>query len=159
MNWQDVLDDFINNPIAMTFFVIIVIGVIIGIKKGWFKYKGNGFIIGSDEEERKIIRNQIEYAETACHALTKSLPSDLNLDYYRTKYVIEKVYDELVKIISFNHITLEEEYIALKQDVIYNVVLSRTEKDYFKSEEFRTFLNDWTKNIIKRLYKIIKIHK
>lgn len=159
MSWSDVVDSFIKSPVAMSLFLVLVAMVIVGVKKGWFKFKGKGLVIGTDEEERKIIRNQIEYADVACHALIKQLPSDLDLDPYRTKYVIEKVYDEIVKIISFNHITVEDEYIALKQDVIYNVVLSETEKDYFRSEEFKNFLADWTKNILKRLYKIRKIHK
>lgn len=96
-------------------------------KKGLISFKGHGFKIGhSDEEERTIIRTQVQWCEADCkdmlRELTKSLPEGTNMNEYKARYTIEKVLDCLVQIVIFNHITLEPAYIKLKQDLIWSVV-------------------------------------
>lgn len=147
---------FIPTIIFLTLFIVILV---VGVKQGWFKFKGKGITIGDDERERTIIRQQIEYSEVVCNALINTFPKDLNLDYYRTKYIIEKVFDELVKTISFNHISNDEAYVSVKQEVIYNVVLSRTEKDYFRTPEFKEFAFKWVKDVIRKLVSIREMNK
>lgn len=93
-------------------------------KKGIVSFKGKGLKVGhSDEEERTIIRTQIQWCEADCkdmlRELTKSLPE---MNEYKAKYTIERVLDCLVQIVIFNHITLETQYIKLKQDLVWSVV-------------------------------------
>ena len=162
MTGWDVLNNIVTSKafIPSIIFVIgLVVVAIVGVKQGWFKFKGKGITIGEDENERRIIRQQIEYSEVVCNALINTFPKDLNLDYYRTKYIIEKIFDELVKTISFNHISNEEAYVSVKQEVIYNVVLSRTEKDYFKTPEFKEFAFKWVKDVIRKLVSIRELNK
>lgn len=163
MTGWDVLNSIVTSKafIPSIIFVIgLVVVAIVGVKQGWFKFKGKGITIGEDENERRIIRQQIEYSEAACNALIRTLPiKEQNLDIYRTKYIIEKVFDELVKTISFNHISNDESYISVKQEVIYNLVLSRTEKDFFKTEDFKEYVFKWVKDIIKMLVSIREMNK
>ena len=163
MSWAEVVNNIITSRAfipSLIFLAGIIIVVIVGVKKGWFTFKGKGFTIGADENERRIIRQQIEYSEAACNALIGTLPiKEQNLDIYRTKYIIEKVFDELVKTISFNHISNDEAYVSVKQEVIYNLVLSRTEKDFFKTEEFKEFAFKWVKDVIKKLVSIREMNK
>ena len=96
-------------------------------KKGLISFKGHGLSVGtSNEEELAIVRTQIQWCEADCNnmlrELTKNLPEGTSMNEYKAKYTIEKVLDELVKIVIFNHITLEPTYIKLKQDLIWSVV-------------------------------------
>ena len=96
-------------------------------KKGLISFKGHGLNVGtSNEEELAIVRTQIQWCEADCNnmlrELTKNLPKGTSMNEYKAKYTIEKVLDELVKIVIFNHITLEPTYIKLKQDLIWSVV-------------------------------------
>ena len=96
-------------------------------KKGLISFKGHGLNVGtSNEEELAIVRTQIQWCEADCNnmlrELTKNLPEGTSMNEYKAKYTIEKVLDELVKIVIFNHITLEPTYIKLKQDLIWSVV-------------------------------------
>ena len=162
MSWAEVVNNLLTSKAfipSLLFVVGLVVVSIVGIRQGWFKFKGKGITIGADERERTIIRQQIEYSEVVCNALINTFPKDLNLDYYRTKYIIEKVFDELVKTISFNHISNDEAYVSVKQEVIYNVVLSRTEKDYFKTPEFKELAFKWVKDVIKKLVSIREMNK
>ena len=96
-------------------------------KKGLISFKGHGLNVGtSNEEELAIVRTQIQWCEADCNnmlrELTKNLPEGTSMNENKAKYTIEMVLDELVKIVIFNHITLEPTYIKLKQDLIWSVV-------------------------------------
>lgn len=163
MTWAEMANNLILSKgfiPTLIFVLVLVVFAIIGIKQGWFRFRGKGITIGDDERERTIIRQQIEYSESACNALIRTLPiKEQDLDIYRTKYIIEKVFDELVKTISFNHISNDESYVSVKQEVIYNMVLSSTEKDFFKTDDFKNYVFKWVKDIIKRLVNIREINK
>lgn len=107
--------------------LIILFAVL--VKKGLISFKGHGLNVGtSNEEELAIVRTQIQWCEADCNnmlrELTRNLPEGTSMNEYKAKYTIEKVLDELVKIVIFNHITLEPTYIKLKQDLIWSVVSS-----------------------------------
>lgn len=109
--------------------VALVILFAVLVKKGLLSFKGHGLKVGvSNEEELAIVRTQIQWAEADCNnmlrELTKKLPEGTEMNEYKAKYTIEKVLDELVKIIIFNHISLEPTYVKLKQDLIWSVVSS-----------------------------------
>lgn len=105
----------------------LVILLAILAKKGLISFKGHGLKVGvTNEEELAIVRTQIQWCEADCNTmlreLTNNLPEGTDMNEYKAKYTIEKVLDELVKIVIFNHITLEPTYIKLKQDLIWAVV-------------------------------------
>ena len=160
MNGWDVLNNLLTSKAfipTLLFITGAIIVLIIGINKGWFKYKGKGLTIGEDETERRIIRQQMEYLHTKCDSLVAYLPDDL--DPYRVKYVIARFEDFYQQIIIYNHIKTDSEYIRLKQEMALALVLKRTENEYFRSEEFKKWFNDLNEEIIKRLVYIRETYK
>lgn len=124
-------------------------------KKGIVSFKGKGLKVGhSDEDERMIIRTQIQWCEADCkdmlRELTKSLCTEMN--EYKAKYTIEKVLDCLVQIVIFNHITLEPQYIKLKQDLIWSVVSEVNPEPVW--DKLEPIVKDRVAVAIKNLYEI-----
>lgn len=141
---------------------VIGIGVLIILfavlaKKGLISFKGHGFRIGhSDEEERTIIRTQVQWCEADCkdmlRELTKSLPEGAKMNEYKARYTIEKVLDCLVQIVIFNHITLEPAYIKLKQDLIWSVVSEVNPEPMW--DKLEPIVKDRVEVAIRNLYEI-----
>ena len=126
-------------------------------KKGLISFKGHGLKVGhSDEEERTIIRTQIQWAEADCkdmlRELTNSLPEGIEMNEYKAKYTIERVLDCLVQIVVFNHITLEPTYIKLKQDLIWSVVSEVNPEPVWNDLE--PIVKDRVEVAIRNLYEI-----
>lgn len=118
--------------------LIILFAVL--VKKGLLSFKGHGLSVGhTNEEELAIVRTQIQWCEADCNnmlrELTNNLPEGTDMNEYKAKYTVEKVLDELIKIVIFNHITLEPTYIKLKQDLIWAVVSSINPEPLWNSLE------------------------
>lgn len=137
---------------SIIFVIGLVVVAIIGVKQGWFKFKGKGITIGEDENERRIIRQQMEYVHTKCDSLESYLPK--GLDHYRCLYVISQFANFLENIIIYNHIKNDTEYIQLKFEMSYSLVLKLTDNEYFRSEEFKKWFYDLVREIIDRLVTI-----
>lgn len=137
-------------PAAILIIVLAAIAVRL-IKKGYFSFKGKSLRLGIEEDTRQIIRNQMDYVETACNGMATKLPPDLNLDIYRTKYIICKVIDCFQSMILYNHITTDERYIKAKQEIVYFTVLKRTENPWFQTPEFKEFCDKFVEDTIKQL--------
>lgn len=106
--------------------LVILLAVL--AKKGLISFKGHGLKVGaSNEEELAIVRTQIQWCESDCEAMLREVSnrfSETEMNEYKARYTVERVLDELIKIVIFNHITLEPQYIKLKQDLIWSVVSS-----------------------------------
>lgn len=147
-----------GNGIPTMIFALIIVGVIVlGIKKGWFSFSGKGLKIGNDDLERTIIRTQIEWAEADTMNMLRSLTEVPDMDIFKAKYTIERVLDELVKIIVLNHITLEPTYIKLKQDKVWSVVSTINPEP--KWDNLESLVKERVENAIKSLYNIRKYYK
>lgn len=141
---------------------VVGIGMLVALlaflaKKGIISFKGKGLKVGhSDEEERTIIRTQIQWCEADCkdmlRELTKTLPECTEMNEYKAKYTIEKVLDCLVQIVIFNHITLEPQYIKLKQDLIWSVVSEVNPEPVW--DKLEPIVKDRVAVAIKNLYEI-----
>lgn len=98
------------------------------VKKGLISFKGKGLKVGvSNEEELAIVRTQIQWCEADCKTMLREISnrfSETEMNEYKALYTVERVLDELVKIVIFNHICLEPQYVKLKQDLIWSVVSS-----------------------------------
>lgn len=155
MTWADAVAAIVTSKAfipSLIFLAGIIIVVIVGIKKGWFTFKGKGFTIGADENERRIIRQQMEYTHVKCDSIISYLPD--GLDHYRSLYVISKFEDFIQNMIIYNHIKNDSEYIQLKYEMAYSLVLKLTENEYFRSEEFKKWFYDLVREIIDRLVTI-----
>lgn len=137
---------------SIIFVIGLVVVAIIGVKQKWLKFKGKGITIGEDENERRIIRQQMEYTHVKCESIISYLPK--GLDHYRSLYVISKYEDFIQNMIIYNHIKNDSEYIQLKFEMAYSLVLKLTENEYFRSEEFKKWFYDLVRDMIDRLVTI-----
>lgn len=125
-------------------------------KKGIVSFKGKGLKVGhSDDEERTIIRTQIQWCEADVETMLREIVNsslEEGNNIYKACYTVEKVLDELVKIVIFNHITLEPQYIKLKQDLIWSTVSKINPEPVW--DKLEPLVRERVENAIRNLYEI-----
>ena len=135
--------------------LIVVILIVLLIKGNYVKVRTEHINIGFDEKERAVIRQQIEwtyqYVTGLYGILLEMYPK---FDKFKTKYILELVYDEIVNWISFNHITRSEMYLMVKQEKIRSIVLAEDVAPEIRAKDFRNVMNEWTKIVVNRLVDI-----
>ena len=139
-----------NSAIVLFFLVIIILLLAHFSKKGVFKWHTERITIGASENERAIIRQQVEWAELEIESLA-SMEIFSHVDEWRTKYILEKMFDEILQWIIFNHIKDSPEYISIKQEKIWNMTQTLVVREEFRSDEFKDFIYKEVDKIIKRL--------
>lgn len=143
---------------VLIFTLIVLLTVILLIKKGLISVNTKAVRVGTSESERAIIRQQIEWVHLHCDSLEKSLPHPQNYDIWRGKYILERMYDEIVDWITFNHICTSEGYISIKQERIWATIQSLVRKEEFSTPEFKEFIYKDTEYIIRRLVHIRQVY-
>lgn len=143
---------------VLIFTLIVLLTVILLIKKGLISVNTKAVKVGTSESERAIIRQQIEWVHLHCDSLEKSLPHPQNYDIWRGKYILERMYDEIVDWITFNHICTSEGYISIKQERIWATIQSLVRKNEFSTPEFKEFIYKDTEYIIRRLVHIRQVY-
>ena len=143
---------------VLIFTLIVLLTVILLIKKGLISVNTKAVKVGTSESERAIIRQQIEWVHLHCDSLEKSLPHPQNYDIWRGKYILERMYDEIVDWITFNHICTSEGYISIKQERIWATIQSLVRKEEFSTPEFKEFIYKDTEYIIRRLVHIRQVY-
>ena len=143
---------------VLIFTLIVLLIVILLIKKGLISVNTKAVKVGTSESERAIIRQQIEWVHLHCDSLEKSLPHPQNYDIWRAKYILERMYDEIVDWITFNHICTSEGYISIKQERIWATIQSLVRKNEFSTPEFKEFIYKDTEYIIRRLVHIRQVY-
>ena len=140
-----------DNSATVLFFLVIIILLLAHFSnKGVFKWHTEKLTIGASENERAIIRQQVEWAELEIESLaTAEIFS--HVDEWRTKYILEKLFDEVLQWIIFNHIKDSPEYISIKQEKIWNMTQTLVVREEFRSDEFKDFIYKEVDKIIKRL--------
>lgn len=140
-----------DNSATVLFFLVIIILLLAHFSnKGVFKWHTEKLTIGASENERAIIRQQVEWTELEIESLaTAEIFS--HVDEWRTKYILEKIFDEVLQWIIFNHIKDSPEYISIKQEKIWNMTQTLVVREEFRSDEFKDFIYKEVDKIIKRL--------
>ena len=159
--WQMIRDVLMspNVTIVLCFLVfVLTIGVILS-KTGLLQIHTNAVQIGAADRERNIIRQQVEWIKLHCSGMEASMTKPENYNEWRGKYIAECVYDEYVDWITFNHLSLSDAYIEIKQDRIVNLVNKLTTKPEFHSEEFERELREDVRTCIEKLVQIRTIYK
>ena len=160
--WESIAQ-ILTGPNALAVLcVLVIIIVILGIlsKCGILRINTQNVSLGSDgETERNIIRQQLDYCLLHLQGLEANLPKPEDYNEYLGQLIVEKVYDEFVNWITFNHINKSEAYISLKQERIINIIRQYTIKDEFRSEEFENMMRKDVKKIIEDLIKIREVYK
>lgn len=150
-----------SNAITVLVFVVIVMIVLaILAKMHVITIWTNTVKIGGDERERNIIRHQVEWARVYIMSIeTKIATMKSDYDEYFAKYILERIYDEVVDWITFNHLNLSSAYIEIKQEKICALVYSLNVEERFKTKEFKQEMYDRTRVIIERLVQIREVFK
>lgn len=144
-----------QNKLVLLFVTGVFITAIYMIKKGYFKFKGKGVTIG-ETVPRELIRNQWEYAQSACDAQFAKIRPYCESDT-EAKYLICKVNDIFQAAVIYNYMTSSESYVKAKQALVLNAIQKRTSNAHFFSEEFRACCNRFVENTIRDLVRMKQI--
>mgnify|MGYP003312938289 CR=1 FL=1 len=147
-----------NALLVLITLVILVLVISILAKLGIFSLNIKGVNIGGDEDERAIIRQQTEWSQLFILGLQKH-PIFKGYDTYHTLWVLEKMFDEVLNWIVFNHISDSENYISIKQEKIWNLIQTLVTEDKFTSQEFQGIVYENTEKLVKRLVYIRKNYR
>ena len=143
--------------ILVTILLLVVVLAILG-KKGVLSFDIKGIKLSSREIERTIIRQQSEWAKLYCDSMEQKLPHPEGYDIWKSRYILECVYDEIMTWITYNHITTNESYVEIKQNKLVFLINSLTIKEDFHSDEFNDFVKKETKFIISKLVQIRELY-
>ena len=156
--WEAILGIFTSGNFLQVVLGIAALVILLSflVKKGLISFKGKGLKVGhSDEEERTIIRTQIQWCEADVESMLREIVNNSMEEgdnIYKACYTVEKVLDELVKIVIFNHISLEPQYIKLKQDLIWSTVSKINPEPVW--DKLEPIIRDRVENAIRTLYEI-----
>lgn len=144
------------NLYQILIFVLLLFWSLSLLAKAGVLYFHNGFLsIGDGERERELIRRQQEWAYNYIMALEREFDyGDNEYERFFCITILERVYDKVVEMIVFNHISERPEYVETKKSLIRSAVYSFPVKPIYKSEEFEKKMNNWTEDIIHNLILI-----
>jgi hypothetical protein len=150
-----------NGWIIAILIVIIVVLVIIGARNGLIKIKTNKVQVGLDadaikETAHQIITHQKDWVKIAVSAFNNKIPEPDEYNKFRGMFILEKCLNEIDDWITLNHIEDKKNYIKLKQELMWNLILSYTEKEELQSDAFKKEVYDYVEYIIKNLVRIRK---
>ena len=152
---MEALKTLANNGIwSLLAVVFVFIVVCMMVKKGILNFKGHGLTLGTAYSEAKIRNMQQLYAKSLFEGTVADLPKDC--EYYHKRFVISQCLDEVERMIRENHITDDDIYIETEYQIIYSIILKHTVIDYFRKDEFKTYLHDLIEKLVKQLVKIRK---
>lgn len=153
--WETINNTLNGSWQTLLFVFATIIMIVVLIKSDYLKIRTAHVKIGVDEKERAILRQQTEWTYqfvTGLYGIISEKYPQINP--LKTQYVLEKIYDEIVIWIMFNHITRSEMYLMVKQEKLRGIVLGMDVNDAIRSDEFGKQMNVWTKEIINRLVDI-----
>lgn len=160
MDWLPTLIEKISSFYGVIILLIIMVVSYILLRTGKLQIKTKSMRLGKadiEENERKIMRQQMSFLHISAESIVSRLPSDL--DVWRTKYIIAKVCDVLEEAILYNHIERgDEKYISIKQKLAYNAVLKRSESDYFKTQEFHDLCDKFVRDMLNEFVNIREVY-
>lgn len=139
---------------------VIGIGMLVALlaflaKKGIISFKGKGLKVGhSDEEERTIIRSQIQYVKSAISDFYDDIPDFDGRNEWRLRFICEKIVSVFMDIISLNHISREHIYTEMKQASVWAIVVNNAESEMVTSDEFKKKVYAKTAEILDKLISI-----
>lgn len=160
MDWLPALVEKASSLYGVVLLLILMVVGYILLRTGKLQIKTKSVQLGKadiEENERKIMRQQMSFLHVSAEGMISQLPKDLEL--WRTKYVIAKVCDVLEEAILYNHIVRgDEKYISIKQKLVYNAVLKRTEREYFRTQEFKDMCDKFTRDMLTEFVNIREIY-
>ena len=148
-----------NAFVVLCFLGFMALVMVLLSKSGVLRITTSAIQLGASDIERNIIRQQLDYVILHLTGLEANLPKPEGYNEYLGKLVVEKIYDEYINWITFNHINKSSAYVALKQERVINILRQYTVREEFKSEEFENFIREDTKKVLEDLIKIREVYK
>lgn len=152
MTWAEAVSNMTTSPvffISLFIFLLTVIFVmILGIKKGWIKFRNKNISVGSDIE-RNIILTQIKKVESTIADFY--VRNGFRKDDYKARFISSEVADVLYRTIAINHINTSATYLMLKKEEIWKVICQYSD---IVTEEQKAKIYDATDKLIRELVEI-----
>lgn len=138
---------------------IVLVGVLLFVlvKSKFLRIHTEHIKLGAHEDERAIMRRQLEYVRITLKSSIRSFP--IPLESEKTKNIIHELCDVFEDMIVFNHIKDDKEYISIKQSTIYNKVLSLTDHEFFTTPQFKEICDATVEDIVKAMVRIRRAYK
>ena len=155
--WEAILGIFTSGNFLQVVLGIAALVILLSflVKKGLISFKGKGLKVGhSDEEERTIIRSQIQYVKSAISDFYDDIPDFDGRNEWRLRFICEKIVSIFMDIISLNHISREHIYTEMKQASVWAVVINNSESEIITSDEFKKVVYAKTAEILDKLISI-----
>ena len=151
-----------NGPIVICFvgFALLFGGLL--AKRGMLGIHTKYLSIGAKDTEQLVIRNQIETAYLYVMSLENLILDKLSDNPYggfKVKWVLEKVYDEVVTWIIYNHISDDDDYVQAKCDKMVDRIYNLGVSDEFRTQEFRETMEALTKDLIRKLLRTRRLYE
>ena len=160
MQW---LVDLMNSPngtMVLCFAGAALVLAMFMSKKGLLGVHTKYVTLGATSREDTIKDNQMENAYLFITGLEAFISAD-NTKYscFKTKWILEKIYDEVVTWIMHNHIRTDDVYVRQKSDKLRSLIYTLGVEDEFKSPEFAEQMDGWTKELIRRLVSVRSVYE
>ena len=133
-------------------FIFLVLCLL--VKKGILSFKGHGLTLGTADSESKIRNMQQLFSKSLFEGTIADLPKEC--EYYHKRFVISQCLDEVERMIRENHISDDATYVETEFQIIYAIVLKYTTLDYFRQDDFKTYLHNLIERLVSQLVKIRK---
>jgi hypothetical protein len=148
-----------NAFVVLIFLAFVSVILFILVKSGAIRITTPNMSINTGDVERNIIRQQLDYVSLHLNGLEAKMDKPEDYNEYLGKLIIEKVFDEYVNWITFNHINKSPAYVEIKQERVVSLIRQYTVKDEFRSEEFEDLIRKDTKEVIEALIRIREVYK
>lgn len=146
-----------TNPVTLVAVLIIIGLVVYGVITGKISYKAHGLNVGNDDETRELIRNQWEYACSACSSQFYKIRRYCKSDEH-CSLLVAKVTDIFQQMAVYNHISKEEDYIKAKQGLVLQCIRTMSDDTHFWSSDFEDCCNKFVRNLINDMWNMKKLH-
>lgn len=149
-----------SNALAILLFMVFVVIVLaILSKKGLISINTNTVQIGAADRERDIIRQQVEWIHIHCEGFESTMHKPEGYNEWLGRYIVEKIYDECINWITFNHISASPAYVDIKAEKIVDLIHKYAHLEEFKTKEFDDLIKEDVRNCIEKLLTIRKVYK
>lgn len=149
-----------NATVVLIFLLAVIFIVAKAIRSGTINLHTGVLDIGkigkSIDDERELIRQQVKWLELFIADKYVELAKYKENDEFHTKYVLEKMFDEVIEWVLYNHITTRGEYVKIKQDLMWRLIKGLTYADVYHTDEFKQYVYDQTETVILHLIQIKK---
>lgn len=159
MEWLIGLLNSPNAPLALCVILLVFFVCVTLSRRGLLGIHTKYVTIGATSKEDMIKMRQKESAYMFIMALCSKVDADGKFNGYKTKYILELAYDEVIDWIFQNHIISDEEYVRTKQDKLRSIVYNVPDlQEQFKTREFAERMDKWTAELIDRLIRIRSVY-